>query len=370
LLNKWPLERYIGVRNLRALGKGELTLLRRLVIEPSMRQVELAKALDVTRSAVNQIWKKLEQDCGLRIRSIFDYGKLGLRFVFGWAKDQESSTNLPKFKRWLSSNLLTNFLGESVLSSMMDKRLYFEALLPMDRRGSNYLDQLARFQKRPYDLSIAFGSAENVSNHMNLGLFDGRGWEVIDGFRFGAIIDSARGYADILPDIQLSSQTDPITGTTENLIVASSIEEDYHVTSMDLESRYHKLNLSSPSERTLRRRIASMRRSHAIPYVSIQNIGLTQRIIVTLDERRGVSSLSRLLQAQATTLPQARVMSSESLTAMILDFPESASWFAISKALSELASDTTEMCTFIAEHTPIWKGLSSLIPSSQPRKSK
>ncbi|MHA2043069.1 MAG: hypothetical protein ACW975_14540 [Candidatus Thorarchaeota archaeon] len=335
-----------------------------------MRQVELAEALDVTRSAVNQIWKKLEQDCSLRIRSTFDYGKLGLRFTFGWAKDEESSTNLPKFKRWLSSNPLTIFLAESVLSSMMDKRLYFEALLPIDRRGSNFLNQLARFQKRPYELSIVFGSAENVSNHMNLGLFDGRGWEVIDGFRFGAIIDSARGYADILPDIQLSGQTNPVAATIENLLVASSIEEDYHVTSMDLESRYHELDLSSPSERTLRRKIASMRKNHAIPYVSIQNIGLTQRIIVTLDERGGASSLSRLLQAQATTLPQARVMSSESLTAMILDFPESASWLAISKAFSELAGDTTEMCTFIAEHTPLWKGLSSLMPSSHPRISQ
>jgi hypothetical protein len=335
-----------------------------------MRQVELAEALDVTRSAVNQIWKKLEQDCNLRIRSTFDYGKLGLRFTFGWAKDEEGSTNLPKFKRWLSSNPLTIFLAESVLSSMMDKRLYFEALLPIDKRGSNFLNQLTRFQKRPYDLSIVFGSAENVSNHMNLGLFDGRGWEVIDGFRFGAIIDSARGYADILPDIQLSSQTNPVAATIENLLVASSIEEDYHVTSLGLESRYHELDLSSPSERTLRRKITSMRKNHAIPYVSIQNIGLTQRIIVTRDERRGASSLSRLLQAQATTLPQARAMSSESLTAMILDFPESASWFTISKAFSELAGDTREMCTFIAEHNPLWKGLSSLMPSSHPRKSR
>jgi hypothetical protein len=335
-----------------------------------MRQVELAKALDVTRSAVNQIWKKLEQDCSLRIRSTFDYGKLGLRFTFGWAKDNEGSTNLLKFKRWLSSNPLTSFLAESVLSSMMDKRIYFEALLPVDRRGSNFLNQLARFQKRPYDLSIVFASAENVSNHMNLGLFDGRGWEVIDGFRFGAIIDSARGYADILPDIQLSGQTDPVAATIEDLLVAKSMEEDYHVTSIDLESRYHGLGLSIPSERTLRRRIASMRKNHAIPYVSIQDIGLTQRIIVTLDERRGASSLPRLLQAQATTLPQARVMNSESLTAMIIDFPESASWFAISKAFSELAGDTTEMCTFIAEHTSLWKGLSGLMPSSNPRKSQ
>lgn len=335
-----------------------------------MRQVELAETLDVTRSAVNQIWKKLEHDCSLRIRSTFDYGKLGHRFTFGWAKDQEGSKNLPKFKRWLSSNPLTSFLTESVLSSMMDKRLYFEAFLPTDRRGSNFLNQLTRFQKRPYKLSIVFGSAEKVSNHMNLGLFDGRDWEIIDGFRFGAIIDSARGYADILPDIQLSGQTDPVAASIEDLLVASSIEEDYHVTSMGLESRYHEMGMSPPSERTLRRRIASMRKNHAIPYVSIQNIGLTQRIVVTLDERGTASNLSRILQVQATTLPQARVMSCESLTALILDFPGSASWFAISRAFSELANDTLEMCTFIAEQTPLWRGLSSLVQSSSRRKSQ
>lgn len=370
LLNKWPPGRCIGVEILRPLGTGELTLLRRLVIEPSVRQVDLAETLDVSRSAINQIWKKLEKDCNLHIRSTFDYGKLGLRLTFGWAIDKEGSRNLPKLKRWLSSNPLTSFVAESVLSSMMDKRVYFEALLPIDQRGINYLNQLSRFQKRPYEISLVFGSAENISNHMNLGLFDGRDWEVIDGFRFGIIIDSAKGYADILPDIKLSTQTDPVAATNEELLVASSMEEDFHVTSMDLASRYQKLGLSPPSERTLRRRISSMRRNHAIPYVSIQNIGLTQRLVITLDSRGAASDLSRILQAQATTLPQAKVMSCESLTALILDFPESAGLVAISKVLSELAGDTTEMCTFIAEQTSLWKGLGSLIPPSHRRSSQ
>jgi hypothetical protein len=370
LLNKWPPERCIGVEILKPLGSGELTLLRRIVIEPSMRQVDLAETLGVTRSAINQIWKKLEKDCNLRIRSTFDYGKLGLRVTFGWANDNEGSRKLPKLKRWLVSNPLTIFLAESELSSMMDKRIYFEALLPIDQRGMNYLNQLSRFQKRPYELSLVFGSAENMSNHMNLGLFDGKDWEVIDGFRFGIIIDSAKGYADILPDIQLSTQTDPVAATNEDLLVASSIEDDYHVTSLGLASRYKELGLSPPSERTLRRRLSSMKRDLAIPYVSIHNIGLTQRLVITLDNRGAVSNLSRILQAQATTLPKAKVMSCEALTALILDFPESAGLLAISKVLSELAGDTTEMCTFIAEQTSLWGGLDSLIPPSHRQSSQ
>ncbi|MFW9801926.1 MAG: hypothetical protein ACFFFC_04710 [Candidatus Thorarchaeota archaeon] len=335
-----------------------------------MRQVDLAETLDVTRSAINQIWRKLEKDYNLRIRSTFDYGRLGVRVTFGWANDTEGSRNLPKLKRWLVSNPLTSFVAESELSSMMDKRIYFEALLPIDQRGMNYLNQLSRFQKRPYELSLVFGSAENMSNLMNLGLFDGRDWEVIDGFRFGIIIDSAKGYADILPDIQLSTQTDPVAATDEDLLVASSIEDDYHVTSMGLASRYKELGLSPPSERTLRRRLSSMRRNNAIPYVSIHNIGLTQRLVITLDNRGAVSNLSRILQAQATTLPKAKVMSCEALTALILDFPESAGLLAISKVLSELAGDTTEMCTFIAEQTSLWGGLDSLIPPSHRQSSQ
>ncbi|MFX1441497.1 MAG: hypothetical protein ACFFFD_14740 [Promethearchaeota archaeon] len=335
-----------------------------------MRQVDLAETLDVTRSAVNQIWRKLEKGCNLRIRSTFDYGKLGLRVIFGWANDNEGSRNLAKLKRWLVSNPLTIFFAESELSSMMDKRIYFEALLPIDQRGMNYLNQLSRFQKRPYELSLVFDSAENMSNHMNLGLFDGRDWEVIDGFRFGIIIDSAKGYADILPDIRLSTQTDPVAATYEDLLVASSIEDDYHATSMGLASRYKELGLSPPSERTLRRRLSSMRRDHAIPYASIHNIGLTQRLVITLDNRGAVSNLSRILQAQATTLPQAKVMSCEALTALILDFPESAGLLAISKVLSELAGDTTEMCTFIAEQTSLWGGLGSLILPSHRQSSQ
>ncbi|MHA2065773.1 MAG: hypothetical protein ACXABY_15470, partial [Candidatus Thorarchaeota archaeon] len=72
--------------------------------------------------------------------------------------------------------------------------------------------------------------------------------------------------------------------------------------------------------------------------------------------------LSRLLQVQATTLPRARVVHSPSLTAILIDFPESTSWFAISKVLSELAGVTSGMCTFIADASQIWKGLESLVP--------
>ena len=352
----------LELKRLRFLGTGELRLLRRLVINPSMTQAALANSLDVSRSAINQIWKKLHRDFDLSIRSTLDYGKIGFRLVFGWAKDKEGSTAIPKFKQWLSSNALTSVVAESALSSLMDKRVYFEAFLPPDTRGRMFLEQVSRFEKRPYNLGITYGLSDNVSNSMNLGLFDGRKWEVLDGFRFGAIIDSARTYADILPDAILSYHTSPAQTNVDDLLVASSLEENYHVTSRELQHRYDEFGYSAPSERTLRRRLDSLRRSHATPYVSIHNVGLTQRFVVCLQEHRGESTISRLLQAQATTLPKARVVKTDELTAMILDLPESASWFAISKAFSELGSDIPEMCTFIAESFQLWKGLASLVP--------
>ena len=58
------------------LGVSELRLLGRLVINPSLRQVGLAKELQVSRSAVNQIWSNLARNNNLIIRGTLDYGKI------------------------------------------------------------------------------------------------------------------------------------------------------------------------------------------------------------------------------------------------------------------------------------------------------
>lgn len=341
------------------------------MIDPSLSQAELARDLGVTRSAVNQIWQKLRKERALSVRSSLDYGGLGLRFIFGWARDREGSEILPKFSRWLASNPLTATRMRSVISSMMDSRVYFEALLPQDRRGQWFLDQLERFIKKPYNLSLVYGAATNIGNHMNLGLFDGRIWEVIDGFRFGATIDSAKGYADVFPDVRMSRQSEPIETNLDDLIIASLIEQDYHTRSQQLEKRFRKVGRESPSERTLRRRLASVRSKRIVPYVSIENIGLSQRIAICIEEEGpSDSSLSRLLQVQATTLPKAKVVHDQKLTAIILDLPESANWFAISQVLSDSAGVTSKMCTFIAEDFQVWKGLESLIQFPAKHKKK
>ncbi len=350
---------------MRPLGAGALKLLRKLAIDPSLTQAELAKELDVTRSAVNQIWQKLSKEWNLSVRSSFDYGELGMRLVFGWATDREGSDILPKFSRWLTSSPLTVVMMRSVMSSMMDSRVYFEALLPQGQRGIWFLDQLERFKKNPYNLSLVFGFASNIANHLNLGLFDGRGWDMIDGFRFGATIDSAKGYADILPDVRTSKQSGPMNASPDDVIVASLIEQDFHATSRQLERKLSELGRPKASERTLRRRLSAVRKKRVVPYVSIENIGLSQRITISLQEAEEIhdSSLSRLLRVQATTLPKARVVYSGNLTSMILDLPASVSWFALSQVLSESAGATSTICTFIADDSQVWNGLDSLLQS-------
>jgi DNA-binding Lrp family transcriptional regulator len=347
---------------MKPLGAGALKLLRKLAIDPSLSQADLAKELDVTRSAVNQIWQKLRKERSLSVRGSFDYGQLGLKLVFGWASDREGSDILPKFSRWLTSSPLTVVVMRSVMSSMMDTRVYFEALLPQVQRGMWFLDQLERFKKNPYNLSLVYGFASHIANHLNLGLFDGRGWDMIDGFRFGATIDSAKGYADVLPDVRTSGQSGPMNVSLDDIIVASLIEQDFHATSRQLERNLSELGRPKISERTLRRRLSAVRQKRIVPYVRIENIGLNQRIAISLEEANELdSSLSRLLRVQATTLPKARVVHNGNLTSMILDLPESVSWFAISQVLSESAGATSTICTFIADDSQIWNGLDSLL---------
>ena len=110
------------------LGRSELRLLNRLAIAPSMRQSNLARELNVTRSAINQLWTKLEREYGLAIRGNLDLGRFGLRLMFGWAQASGMSDILMKFSRWLKSNSLVTRLTKSMMSSTLEEMVYFEAI--------------------------------------------------------------------------------------------------------------------------------------------------------------------------------------------------------------------------------------------------
>jgi hypothetical protein len=332
------------------MGPGELRLLGRLVIDPSLRQARLAKELQVTRSAVNQIWKNLENENGLRIRGNLDYGKIGLQMVFGWAKTDKETEVLEKFYRWLKSSKLVSLAIRSKISSTFDSLVYFEGLFPLDSQYDWFQSQIDRFRKKPYSLTIYTTECRKVSHHLNLGLFDGANWIFPDRFRLEASIGAAGGYVDILPVVGTAEQSVPDKLVRDDLVVAAAIESDYHCTATSLASLCAEIGLKADSGRTLRRRVSRARKKIARPFVEINDIGLNQHVMVVIrDDLRAESDFSRVLHAQAGTFPKARVISGVELTLLDLEVPDNLDWLPISQVMSGLAANASEICTFIAD---------------------
>jgi hypothetical protein len=357
----------ILVTLLKPLGRSELRLLNRLAIAPSMRQSDLARELSVTRSAINQLWTKLEQEYGLAIRGTTDYGKLGLRLLFGWAQASGMSDVLTKFSRWLKSNSLVTRMTISMMSSTLGEMVYFEAVVPLDDRYSWFQKQIERFRKRPYSLVIELGDALSISHHLNLALFNGDAWSFSNDFRLLATIDAAKGYVDVLPSVGTVTQSKGAAISVEDLVTAAAIESDYYVTAPKLAQRLSDLDIKPNAGRTLRRKIASMRKSTFLPYVDLQNIGLPQKLLVCIKTESEDSPLSRVLHAQASTFPKARVVSGSSLTVLDLEAPKTVDWLTMSQILTNLAGNTSEICTFIADHNKIGKRLESVVSSITSR---
>ncbi|TFG31643.1 hypothetical protein EU527_12000 [Candidatus Thorarchaeota archaeon] len=334
---------------MRTIGTGELRLLTRLVIDPSSRQSQLARDLQVSRSAVNQIWKNLERENSLQIRGNIDFGRFGLQMIFGWAQSDEGADVLTKFGRWLTSSKLVIKDVPSIISSTFDSRIYFEAILPPGNQSSWFLNQIDRFRKKPYSLKIYTSECSKISNHMNLGLFDGETWSFPDNFRLEASIGAARGYVDILPTESIVEQSPPGPMNIDELIVAAALESNYYATAADLAESYKILGLKPSSGRTLRRKLVNIRDKFIRPYVDITNIGLNQKLMITIyDEQYQESTFSRVLHAQASTFPKARVVSGPGLTLLELEAPDNIEWLALSQIMSALAGPVSETCTFIA----------------------
>ncbi|MGY5880937.1 MAG: hypothetical protein RTV31_11840 [Candidatus Thorarchaeota archaeon] len=347
---------------MRYLGPGEIRLVNRLVLDPSLRQADLARELGVSRSAVNQIWSNLFSANNLRVRSNLDYGKIGLQMIFGWAVSSGSSDILTKFSRWLESSRLVTNIVASKMASTFDSRLYFEAYLPMDNQASWFHSQVDRFRKKPYSLSIYTSETARISHHLNLGLFNGSTWEFPSSFRLEASIGAASGYVDILPTAGSVEQSRPTNEISDKILTATVLENDYFATATSLANLRLALGLKSWSGRTLRRQISSVRESIASPYVDIDNIGLSQRLLVCIrDDTNQESPFSRVLHAQAGTFPKARVVSGPNLTLLELMTPGSIEWLKLSQILSKLSSNALETCTFIANITEKQSRLESVV---------
>ncbi len=335
-----------------SLGSGALKLLGRLAINPSLRQSQLARNLGTTRSAVNQLWKKLEKYNALRIGGILDYGNIGVRFIYGWAKDTANPITLQKFTRWLKSTPFTTTIYESQITSANDSRIFFEALVPDGEYLNDFFRTLRSFERAPYHLNVFFQHALEIGVHLNLGLYDGTKWQFDPGFRLEASLDGALPYAEILPVSNAVYQTTPRKPDLESLVLVSLLERNYRATWKNAVQQFETFGLEHPSARTLRRRLCDYRKNMVRPLLHIENIGLSKTIVITLEEKN-TSNLHKILRAQSILFPKVRTFSGLNSIALILDIPDESDWLVISTAISNIIGSPTKMCTFIAEKSPI-----------------
>ncbi len=343
-----------------SLGTGVAKLLGRLSINPATRQSQLAQDLNVTRSAVNQLWKKLEQENNLRILSNLDYKAIGFHLVYGWVATRTDKDTLSKFQKWIENHEYTISVARSKLTSFMDDRIIFESLVPEGNDVRSFLQTVERFRKKPYSLNVTYDFASNIANHFNFGYFDGSTWNFQTDFRLEAAIDAAKKYADILPVGQSKRQGTIRRVSLQDITIAAALESNYFVTSSELSNILSRVGLDVPSERTLRRRINKFRELTAQPYISLENIGLSRTFAVTL-EASEQSNVSKLLRSQAVTMPKARVLSGSDSMLLVLNLPADTDLFYISNAMTHIVSSPTETCTFIAEQVRERRWLENIV---------
>jgi len=351
------------------IGSGIIRVLNRIAIDPSIKQAKIAKGMDISRSAINQHWKRLEEHHNFKIRSNLDYGSIGFHYVYGWAVSQDESDSLDKFQNWLTRNPFTLALHRSLMSSRMDFRIFFQSVVPTGKSLLEYLEFLEKFTKRPYSLQISHSFTKSIASHLNFAYFDGSDWAFESGYRFQASIDAAKSYASVLPVVKSIYQSKPQSFNLIPSIIGSALELDYHSTSSSVSKILSKYLIEVPSERTLRRRINEYRKSKALAYIELDGIGLTKQVIITLEASENNDNY-KLLQAQSTTLPKVRVLSGPNSLALLLEIPESSDWFHISNAMSNVIGSESKMCTFIAEQIPFRKWLEDVVYYKQSQHSQ
>ncbi|MDF1538813.1 MAG: hypothetical protein P1Q69_07920 [Candidatus Thorarchaeota archaeon] len=350
-----------------SLESGITKLLGRLSIDPSIRQSAVAQELNVTRSAVNQLWKKLEIEHNLRILSNLDYKSIGFHHIYGWVSTRSDIDSITKFQHWIKNNQYIVRVLKSQLTSKMDNRVLFEALVPEGNDLRLFIDTLQRFRKKPYSLDVIYDFTTNVANHFNFGYFNGTSWAFQTDFRFEASIDAAKQYADILPVGQSRRQGPLGRASIQDVIIAATIESDYFSTSSHISNILYRVGLNLPSERTLRRRINKFRSTIAQPYISLDHIGLERIIGITIDAS-AQSNISKLMRSQAVTLPKVRVLTGSDTIVLILGLPPQTDLFHISNAMTHIVKAPSEMCTFIAEQVRDTRWLENIIHKMTVRR--
>lgn len=348
--------------DLKPLGVSELRALRRLAIDPSERQVGIAEQLGVSRPAVSQIWHRLVEERGLCVRSLLDYGTLGFSVLIGWGWSEEDATAVKRFSRWLDTSPFVIAKADALMSTKTDERVYFEVLLPLGKHYSLFLEKLTRFKKRPYNLTVECEPTRTITEHMNLGLFDGSSWDFETGFKFEASIDAARGFTEVLPSDTPFDQRHHFEVSIDIVATAACLARNYYSSAPEVHRYIRALGIPAPSLRTIRRKLSECRKILSLPYIEIKNIGLGPSIIACITDWTKGHKISRFLHSQGHLLPRARISSGKRLVTMDMSIPRDSDWFAFSSSLSNMLKSDGEICTFITEGRVIRRGLKDILP--------
>ncbi|MHA1653839.1 MAG: hypothetical protein ACTSYX_01685 [Candidatus Thorarchaeota archaeon] len=340
------------------LTRSEFRLFRRAVLRPWLRPAALSEDLGLSRSAVSQLLRNLVRKTGFRIKGLLKYPLLDMTVVFGWAQSEGDTKTLGKFTRWLQSRPSVYATARSVLTSMMDNRVYFEALLHRDRELSWFLTQLRRFTRKPYLLDVLFETSTGPQHSFYLADFDGSSWNIDLSFRFEAAMSAARNYTDIFPE----SEDEPTSAkvgslTPADLAILTVLEDNYFATYDDAAAEIRLHGLPVPRGRTLRRRLALLKKSLVRPYVFVRDIGLPERVIVSVQDWSEGRRITRLLEGRFSQFPYARLLSGDQLSLFDLSLPASVDVAHFAQSLVRLAGGDAQICASVTEDRIVGKEL-------------
>jgi hypothetical protein len=255
------------------------------------------------------------------------------------------------------------------MSSRSNAVVFFEIIMPSTDRPPFPSRFMEWSSDASSDFAIKYEVAKEVSNHLNIGLFDGNQWTFDEGFRFEVSTGAVRDYADVLPSVSLLRLETVGTGTVENMAILSVLEDNYHASVGEVTEYMSHLGLHTAPERTLRRRIDSTRSKMTLPYVHLGDIGLTNRLVLCVDSGTRESTLSRTLHIQAGTLPKARVLSGHRLSVLIIELPSLRNWLALTSSLVQITKSSAETLTFIAREPFTKKTLETAIQRMMRKQS-
>lgn len=357
-LNNWPT---IKLSCFAPLTSKELTLVSRVALNPNLRQIDLARSLDVSRSAVNQLWKRLTRERMFGVKSLVNYGKFGINWIFGWSEGATSDRQLDKFIKWLTLTPYTIRVEESTLSSSMNRIVYFEALTPSGEIAIQFKQQLNRFRKRPYDIKIEYNYVNHARDAINFGGFDGTKWDIEDGFRFSTIMGATKSFADILPTERTLRMGNKCAGPTE-LAITAVLQQDYHTSSRKMQKLLIDKFAVEIADRTLRRRLPQIRSSFVMPYVSIDQIGLTQTVLFCFKFNEKSINITQFIHAQTSFFPRFRILFGSGLAALRLQLPSDINWLAMAESFIHNLKGTSDVIAFVIDVPLIRKELEHVFP--------